>query len=193
MITLASLAAEPQDKSKEPKAPLAPGTNLPGPFHPYVVSGPAEVKGHFHCLVSEHNLDPVVLILTRDLDFSKPLKDLLTQINTAIDKNPASRLRCFVVFISNELGNVVENDDRREELAKRIEPLGNNLKHIVLCLDGKADLEKYNLDDNTFATIILYRRLQIVNSKVLGRDNFNDKAVNEVMADVTTKLGATRK
>jgi hypothetical protein len=195
-ITLGSLAAAPQekpreDKSKENKAPLTAGNNIPGPFHPFNVTGAQ--KGHFHCLVSQYDLDPVVMILTRDLDFSQPLKDLLSQLDTAIDKNPALRLRCFVVFISDELTNVAENDDKREELVKKIEPLGANLKHVVLCLDGKADLEKYGLDDNTFATIVLYRRLQIVASKVLGRDNFNSAAVKEVMADVVAKLGATKK
>ena len=80
----------PPAKKKAPPAkddsPLQVGKNLPGPFHPYNVTGPH--KQHFHCLVSEHDVDPMVMIFHKNVDFADPLANLLKKIDSAIDKIP---------------------------------------------------------------------------------------------------------
>src|SRR5256885_1529823 len=75
------LAADPPaDKDKEAKQPvLRVGGNVPGPFHPFNVTGKygprkvkdEEVDGTFHCPVTEHSEDPMVLVFSRDAQFDE--------------------------------------------------------------------------------------------------------------------------
>jgi hypothetical protein len=207
LVTLAGLAADPPAPDKDGKAPgqedkapgkggkgpLAEGNNLPGPFHPFNVTGPR--KGNFHCLVSEYDLEPVVMIVARDLELSEPFKDLLKQLDNAIAKNPAVRLRSFVVFLSDSLPDVVQNDDKREELAGKLEDAakGLGLKHVVLCLDSKSDLEKYALDESAAVTVVLYHKLKVVAHESLSREDLTAAKVQEIMTKVADRLGAKRK
>src|SRR5258708_231776 len=81
---LASAPASSQDKDA---APLAVGKDVPGPFHPYNVTGVNvyeeepkgtekagekklryNSKGRYHCLVTHHDADPVVMLFARSLD-----------------------------------------------------------------------------------------------------------------------------
>ena len=190
--------------SKKDTPPLTVGKNLPGPFHPYNVTGPH--KEHFHCLVSEHGLDPMVMIFYKNVDFSDPLPNLLKRLDTAIDKNPNTRLGASLVFLPDDLPDVVgstekdqeansKNDDARLELAKKIEAAGsdNKLKHVVLCLDNKSDVEKYELSDENLITVVLYAKLKIVAVYALPKSEFTEAALEKIMTDVAEKLGAKRK
>jgi hypothetical protein len=198
----------PADKkappSKKDNAPLTVGKNLPGPFHPYNVTGPH--KDRFHCLISEHGLDPMAMIFSKNVDFSDPLPNLLKRLDTAIDKNPNTRLGAFVVFLPDGLPDVVgssdkdqkantKNDDARLELVKKIEAFGsdNKLKHVVLCLDNKSDVAKYELSDENLVTIVLYAKLKVVAVHALAKSDFTEAAIDKIMADVAEKLGAKRK
>jgi hypothetical protein len=216
-LTLAAVAADPPAKPKEGKKPdapakpkdekkpdasqktdgdaVAPGKDLPGPFHPYNVTGPR--KGRFHCLVSEYGQEPVVMVIAHNLDFTdtpKGFKDLLKEVDNAIDKNPAARLKAFVAFQSDDLPNVVTDDESRDKFAKKVEDLaaGLMLKHVVLTLAGKADLEKYAATDTAYV-VVLYHKLAVVASERLGPDKLTEAKVKEIMAQVGSKLGATRK
>jgi hypothetical protein len=190
--------------SKKDLAPLTVGNNLPGPFHPYNVTGP--YKQHFHCLVSEHGLEPMVMIFHKNVDFSEPLPKLLQRLDTAIDKNPSTSLGTFVVFLPDDLPDVAgskeksqdtnsKNDDARLELEKKVEQAGSDmkLKHVVLCLDNKSDVSKYALSENNLVTVVLYTKLKIVAVHSLSKSDFTDAAVEKIMADVADKLGAKRK
>ncbi len=205
LFTLAAgLSAAPQAGKEGPKAPaqkdgkaaggpLAPGKDLPGPFHPFNVTGP--FADHFHYPVSDHNLDPGVLVFTRDLELSPPLRKLLSGLDNAIDKNPAVRLAATVTFLSDDLPNVVEDDDKRDELKAKVQDLARslNLKHAVLCLDSKPDVEKYLSDVNVAATVVLYKKFQIVASHPLPRDQITDARVQQILGEVATQLGAAKK
>ncbi|HZY84264.1 MAG TPA: hypothetical protein VFE78_05510 [Gemmataceae bacterium] len=196
LVALAALAAgPPAAPKKDDKAagPLAPGTNLPGPFHPFNVTGP--FADHFHCPVSDHNLDPGVLVFTRDLELSPPLRKLLTGLDNAIDKNPAARLAATVTFLSDDLPNVVEDDDKRDELKARVQELAKSLglKHVVLGLDSKPDVEKYLRGENVAAAVVLYKKFQIVASHALPRDQITDARTQQILGEVASQLGATRK
>ena len=177
LVSLAAAAAEPPAKEKEkekgessPPAKetktvpsLTVGTDLPGPFHPFNINGPA--KDRFHCVVSQQGLDPMVLVFVRDLQITEPLKDLLRRLDAACVKNPNVRLACAAVFLSDDLTRPVEMDDLREELASKLRDLADELKlkQVVLCVDGLADVEKYDLDREKAAyTVVLFRKLKVV-------------------------------
>ncbi|MGH7173335.1 MAG: hypothetical protein ACRELG_23885, partial [Gemmataceae bacterium] len=184
--------ADKKPPAKKDKAPLTVGENLPGPFHPYNVTGPH--KEHFHCLISEHGLEPMVVIFYKNVDFSDPLPKLLKRLDTAIDKNPNTRLGAFAVFLPDDLPDVVgsteknqdansKNDDTRLELAKKIDAADsdNKLKHVVLCLDNKSDVAKYELGDENLITVVLYAKLKIVAAYTLPKSEFTDAAIEKIM------------
>jgi hypothetical protein len=181
---------EAPSKSKDDPA------NLPGVFHPYNVTG--QHKGSFHCLISEHALDPMVMIFHKNVDFGEPLPDLLKKLDAAIEKNPNARLGSFVVFLPDDLPDIVgtndESDDARLKLEKKVDQAGADLKlkHVVLCLDSKDDVEKYNLRDSDLVTIILYNKLKVVAKFALPKSEFTGAAVEKILAAVADKLGATR-
>jgi hypothetical protein len=190
--------------SKKDNVPLRVGDDLPGPFHPYNVTGPH--KQHFHCLVSEHGLEPMVMIFYKSVDFSNPLPELLKRLDAAIDKNPNTRLGAFVVFLPDDLPDVVgskeksqetnsRNDDQRLELEKKIDQAGADmkLKHVVLCMDNKSDVTKYGLSEDNLITVVLYTKLKPVAIHALPKSDFTEAAIEKVMADVAEKLVAKRK
>src|SRR5262249_48162058 len=156
--------------------------NVPGSFHPYNVSArvltPEEAaeaelesgekgkkekdryttKGKYHCLVTEYDLDPVVILFARNLDDSAGFKSLLKKLDASIEKNRVRRLRAFVVFLDKEglgkdkKGNDRElsaEDDKRGEMAKNAEKIEKDceLKNVVLTLAAEKDVAKYGLDD----------------------------------------------
>ncbi len=209
LISLAGAAAEPPDQPKEkgkppPPAkdakakPLVAGRDLPGPFHAFNVNGPG--KDHFHCVVSQHGFDPMVLLFVRDLEVSDPLKDLLKRLDNACLKNPGVRLGCAVVFLSEDLQapekGGVENDDKREELAQKLRDLAGELKleKVILCLDSAKDpdLENYVQDREAAYTVILYRKLKVVAIESILRDKLPNK-VADILKQTADKFGAVRK
>lgn len=181
------------------KASLKAGSNIPGTFHPYNVtqridpepepgpgdkvgpSRPAErpTKGKYHCLVTAYDLDPVVLLVARNLDDNEAFRDLLKKLDAAVARHRVARLRCFVVGLYDDLTDVLKQDDKRDELAARLEKLSGdlNLKGVVLTLASPSDLAKYNLDESAALNVLLYRQLKVAEVKNLSRDKL-DKADN---------------
>lgn len=189
-LLLVPLPALADDKPAAEKPGPKVGDDLPGSFLPFNVTGPN--KGRFHSLVTDNDLDPVVVLFVRDLEVTDTLKDLLKQLDEQITKNPAARLHAFAVFVSNELPDVLADDDKREVVAKRLEDLGNGLglKELVVCLDDPKDVEKYASGD-AWATALLYRQFRIVAIDPLPKTDAKP-AEDKILADVREKLKPKR-
>ena len=198
VVSVLARADEPTTEKTDPKLP-----DMPGPFHAYNVTG--KYKGRYHSHIAEFGLEPMVMIFTREVDFSDPLKDLLKQIDNAVEKNPSARLHAFVVVQSDDLPEVLgvdndpavadKNDDRRNELVQKLEDeaKGLMLQHVDVVLAGKADLEKYKLDDAGFA-FFLFQRAKVTGGKVLKKDDkLTPEVTAEIMKTLAEKGGATRK
>lgn len=189
LILLALAAAPPEGKKN---AALRAGDDLPGPFHPYNVTGPH--KKHYHSLISEHGLKPMVLIFHKNVDVGDPLRNLLRKLDAAIEKTSSVPLGSFVVFLPDDLKEVAgrddDSDDARDALAEKVKDVADalKLKHVVLCLDSKADVEKYNLSDTNLVTVILCKKLKIAEIFALPKSDFTDKAVDKIMSAVSEKL-----
>jgi hypothetical protein len=194
-LVLAATAASPAEKqdAKEKKPGLVVGEDLPGPFHPYNVNGPR--AGRFHCLVTQTSLDPIVMVVVRDLDFTPGLKALEKELDNRAAKNPNVRLTTFTVFLSEELPDVVKNDDKREQLAAKLENFAKDLdlKQVVVCLGSKKDLEAYALDDSAWATVVLVKNYKVLAVHPLKKDALNEGMLKQIIDEVADKLGATRK
>jgi hypothetical protein len=189
----AASQAEKQDAKEKKKPGLVVGEDLPGPFHPYNVNGPR--AGRYHCLVTQTSLDPIVLVVVRDLDFTAGLKSLEKELENRAAKNPNVRLTSFTVFLSEELPDVVKNDDKREQLAAKLENFAKDLdlKQVVVCLGSKKDLEAYALDDSAWATVVLVKNYKVLAVHPLKKDALNAGQVKQIIDEVADKLGATRK
>src|SRR5438874_419347 len=105
-------AAEPAaDKAKDNKG-LRVGANVPGPFHPYNVTGrygprkemdkEEETEGRYHCPLTEHAEDPMVLVFTRDVEVGDKIKSLMQKLDNATAKNTNVRLAATVVFLEKQ-------------------------------------------------------------------------------------------
>jgi hypothetical protein len=178
--------------------------DLPGPFHPFNVTGKHE--GTFHSFVTAHDLDPAVLIFTSDLEVGKPLEDLLRLLDGAVEKNRNARLAVFVVFLDDaRLKDVVTDDDERDARARALKARWEalKLKHVVFALDSKANLrwwvvrwykvrDKYVFDDKAETTVFLYRRYKVLARHDFPKGGLNDDAVKEIMRQAKEYLGAER-
>jgi hypothetical protein len=190
LFPLAAVTVVAADPPADAKGGLQPGANLPGSFLPFNATGP--FRGRFHCPIDDYGLEPVVMLFVRDLAPTDPVKELLKNLDERIDKNPAARLHAFVVFLSDELPDVLANNDKREELAKRVEDLASGLmlKNVVLTLDSNKDVEKYALGDS-WATAILYSKFRVVAVHTLQKADAQ-AAAEKILADVGAKLKAAK-
>ncbi len=200
LTTAVAFAADPPPAAKDSKSPsLTPGINLPGPFHPYNATGAN--KGRYHCLVSEHGLDPLVIVFARNLeaaDPNGPVTELLTQLDLLIEKNPKARIAAFAVSLSDSLPEVVgaslQSDEQRKQVAGKLEDLAGarSLKSVVLTVAGKADVENYRLDDKADVTVVLADKYRVVSAYPLKTDELKAK-LNDILAEVADKFGAKKK
>lgn len=208
-----ALAADPP-ADKDKKA-LRVGANVPGPFHPYNVTGKygphkekdEEVEGRYHCPVTEHAEDPMVLVFTRDLEVGDKLKSLLQKLDNAAKANTNVRLAATVVFLDAKLKEVLgsnnETEDMRRDLAASLrekfagmftatnEFTKQNL--VVVCIGSNDDLKDhgYDLNLNNKVTVVLYNKLEI--RAIHDVEDLDDARIDAIMKDVADKLGATRK
>lgn len=176
------------------------GSDIPGPFHVYNITG--KKKGNYHCLVSEFALNPVVMVVVRGVEDKGGLQPLLKNLDNLIDKNPNTRLASFAVFLSSTLKDVAREDDQRDKLTKKIEDLfkpGPALKHVVLALDTPKKLAKWPLDEKADVIVILYNEYRTLAVHNLTWEQLNSPDKNklsekakEVLDDVRRKFNAKR-
>lgn len=193
MLATPAVSQSQKQDPKEKNRGLEKGKDLPGPFNPYNVTGPW--AGRYHCLVTQTSLDPLVMIVVRDFDFTEALQSLETQLDHRIEKNPNVRLSSFTVFLRDQAATPEKDDDERDELAAKITALAKakDLKHVVLTLDLKQDLENYHLDDNAWATVVLVNKYKVVSVHTLMKTQLNDEKVAQIIGEVAEQLGAKRK
>jgi hypothetical protein len=182
-------AAQPDATPVYPQA----DSNIPGPFATYNVTGPR--KGKYACLVTHHALNPVVMVVIRNTDMTDSLKKLLVKLDSAIDKNPNTRLAGFVVVLGDEIADIAASDDAREALEPKVEDIAkeSNLKWLTLALDGKDRLkDDYKVGDGVEVAVLLYNRYKTVSFHALTREQLTDEKVNQILGEVAEKLGARR-
>ncbi|MBI1916387.1 MAG: hypothetical protein HYS12_16890 [Planctomycetes bacterium] len=199
LLSVLVLGAVALGQDDSPPAFPKPGSDIPGPFHVYNVTG--KKKGNYHCLVSEFGLNPVVMVVVRGVEDKEGLQPLLGKLDNLIDKNPNTRLASFAVFLSSTLKDVAREDDQRDRLSKKIEDLfkAGGVKHIVLALDTPKKLAKWPLDEKADVVVVLYNEYRTLAVHNLTweqlnspkKDELSAKA-KEVLDDVRRKFGANR-
>ena len=197
LVLLALVGPGPADDAKFVSGPQ-PGQVLPGPFHPFNLTGPKNYLNRFHCLVCEYGNDPVALVFVNGTDFSPAVVKLLHGLNVAIVKQSRARLHSFAVILDPTLADVVKDDDQREALRPKIEQLDkaaelNDGDHLPLALDSAQDLKAYKLSDEAVVTVVLYREQKVVANYAFRKDQLDDKTVATVLNEGIAKLVGGRK
>ncbi len=185
-------------QAPEPLVYPQPGSDIPGSFTSYIATG--KRKGKYHCLVTEHDLNPVVMIVVRGTELTRPLRELLIKVDNAIDKNPNERLAGFAVFLTDKLTDLAQEKkvpddfDIRDELETKLGDIQKDagLKHLTLALNLKDKLKDYKVDDQVEVAVLLYHRFQTESLHLMTREQLTDAKVKEILGEIATKLGARR-
>jgi hypothetical protein len=189
-----AVAPPPMVPKADSVSVLQVGQNLPGPFHPYNATGPK--AGRYHCLVSAAGLEPGVLLFARGLEDNDAFKDLLKRLEGMVARNPQARLHVFVVFHGDTLPDPADDDDKRDDAAKKLEKLSETLalRHVVLSLGGKSELAKYKLNAEAPLNAVLFNKYKIAAYHALAADKVakDSKELEAIAADVVDKLGAKK-
>ena len=176
--------------------------NLPGPFHPFNING--KNKGQFHCVVTKHGLNPMVLIFVRGSDPEKPLVDLLKKVDEAVNKHDKRFLGGCAVFLNSDILNdeqrkstdtqledLLKDDDRREELSKKLfDALDTKegIHRVILCLYSESGPKGYDIGKDAEVTVLLYRRYKILDQYSFAKGKMTDKDVDTIMQAIVGKL-----
>jgi hypothetical protein len=188
-LVLTAFLAAPTETPLD--AGLKPGAEVPGPFQPYAVTGKDAHRGKFHSPVSEHGLDPTVLIFIRGID-AGPAAALLPALDAAVVKNERLRLGAVVIFLLDDIEDAVTEDVKREQAAARIQDQMGKYKHMEAYLDVPADVKEYHLNDKAEVTVLMYDRYRILVSRAYSKDGLKDEAAKALVADINAQLDAIR-
>jgi len=180
--------AAAQDKQPVPKEGLKAGMELPGEFQPFNING--KFRGRFHCLVCEHGLNPTAMVFVRGTDDLQGVTALLQGLNEAVKtkKNQKARLAAFAVFMDEQLPDVVANDDKREDVAKKLDDMAAKLDRVVVSLESKTNLDKYHLKPDPEVVLVLYDNLKVVDVIGKARGNLTKETVPGIVNDIVSKL-----
>jgi hypothetical protein len=165
----------------------------------------------FHCLVTEYDLDPVVMLFARGLYDSAGFKDLLKSIDRACDRYRVRRLRAFVVFIDPELKqfhipskfeDIVKKTDEGKKVSDklfdavtRVEKFAGEfqpkLDNVVLTIGATGELARYELSDEAL-TVVAYRALRIRGSYKFAADELDQEPTRKGLLTAVEKALITR-
>jgi hypothetical protein len=187
LLPLTLWAADPPALKSGPEV----GKDLPGPFHPYNVTG--KEAGNFHCVVCTSDADSVVLVFVRGSELKDDAQRLLGALDEAIAKDAKARISAAAIFLFDDLKNVVTDDVNRKKYAEQVEALKNAVKRnqVVLCLDSADSPKDYKLNPDARVTVLICSKLKVV-ANFAYKD---EKSVNTdaVVAAVKEKLGSAKK
>jgi hypothetical protein len=159
---------------------LVPQGYIPGAFHPVNVTG--NWAGKPHCLVCEHGLHPVAMVLVRDWpDNEDMLGTLFQKLDASVEKDSKSQLRGFGVFFGGP------------ELAQKVVALAKtkDLKNISLAIDqpdSASGIKRYKLPDAA-VTVVLYHNHKIAHVIKLAKDGLTEEAIDKVIGQFNALVG----
>jgi hypothetical protein len=181
-------------QDKKPPLAIYPqmGADIPGPFTSYMVTGRRKTK--FHCVVTEHALNPVVMVVMRGTELTPVRKYFLEKLDNAIHLNPNTRLAGFVIFQSDKMKELAGMDEVREEIEKQVLDVQRDtmLKHLQLALTTKAQLQKYQIDDQTDTFVLFYSRYRTISVYNLTKEQFTQEKVKEILSSVVDQVGGRK-
>ena len=148
------------------------GKMVPGPFHPFNVTG--EHAGQKACLYCSNGPNPVAVVFAREVN--PQVAALLKKLDEATAKNDKASMGSFAVFCSDKDGLA----DQLKSLAEQ-----QKLKSLVLSIDNPAGPKAYNIAKDADVTVVLYQEFTVKANHAFKKGELNAKAVERVVSDVS--------
>ena len=183
-----------------------PGAVLPGSFSPYNING--EYKDRYHCLVCEHELNPVVMVFAREPAEGKDqaLADLLKKLDQAVARHQKNYLAGFIVFLSpdakssatdatkvEDAGTLVAEAAARETLIARLQARAEKLKSVVVSCFPAAGPKDYAINDKAEVTVVFYNRFKVLDNFAFKEGQFQGNDVDAIIKKVDERLAPSKK
>jgi hypothetical protein len=152
------------------------GANIPGPFHPFNVTG--EKAGKKNCLVCQNSGNPVAMVFAREI--TPTTTALLKKLDAATVANSKASMGSFVVFLNDEEG-----------AQKKLETMAKDagLKELIVAMDNPAGPEKYKVAKEADVTVVLYDADGAVKANyAFKKGELKDKDVETIVGDVSKIL-----
>lgn len=224
LAILATFAPLPADD--EFKSGPQPGSLLPGPFECVVFNDKQTkalkddkdsldqkkkelAKKRLHCLVCDFGLNPVVMVLAREVGEGKegPLHQLLKKLDEAGEKHQERYLSNFVVFLSpdarssatdpklDDPAKLVEEAMARDALFARLDALVQKMdfKHLVVSCYLAEGPKGYNLNDKAEVTVVFYLKHKVVANFAFAEGKFKEENIEPILQKVEATLAAGKK
>jgi hypothetical protein len=145
---------------------------VPGPFHPYNVTG--SEAGKKNCLYCSNGNNPVAMIFAREV--TPQVARLIKKIDGATCANESCSMGSFVVFLNDKQGL----EDELKNLAKE-----NDLKKIVLSIDNPAGPKAYKVAQDADVTVVLYREHRVKSNHAFKKGQLKDKEIDSIVGEVS--------
>ena len=149
------------------------GQKVPGPFHPFNVTG--EDAGKEACLYCKHGDSPVAVVFARNPDDAMTRK-LIKALDAETAKHQKAEMGSFAVFLAGDKDKV---EPKLKEFAK-----AENFKHITLAIEGKEGPNKYNIAKDADVTVVLYFDRMVKANYAFPAGKMTDADIAAVVKDV---------
>ena len=151
--------------------------DVPGPFHPYNVTGKA--AGKKNCLYCQNGNNPVAVVFAREV--TPEVKKLIKKLDQCTAKNNDCRMGSYVVFLSDKEGL----DKQLKEMADKIK-----LEKIVLSIDNPAGPEEYKISKDANVTVLLYTKHIVKANHAFKKGELKDKDIEAIVKELPKILPA---
>ena len=145
--------------------------DVPGPFHPYNVTGKA--AGKKNCLYCQNGANPVAVVFAREV--TPEVTKLIKKLDDCTAKNGECKMGSYVVFLSDKEGL----DKELKELADK-----ENLKNIVLSIDNPAGSEEYKIGKDADVTVLLYTKHTVKSNHAFKKGELKDGDIEAIVKEV---------
>lgn len=169
VVALAAGFASAGDLKSGPQA----GEKVPGPFHPFNVTG--EDAGAKQCLYCKNGDNPVAVVFSRTPGDAMTQK-LIKALDAATIKNAKAEMGSYVVYLTG--------DEKQEAAIKEIAKK-HDLKQIILSIDDAQGPAKYEISKDADVTVLLYTDRVVKANHTFAKGKISDKDIEAVVADVT--------
>jgi hypothetical protein len=145
--------------------------DVPGPFHPFNVTGSA--AGKKNCLYCQNGSNPVAVVFAREA--TPEVAKLIKKLDQCTAKNSDCRMGSYVVFLSDKEGL----DKDLKEMADKAE-----LKKIVLSIDNPAGPQEYKISKDAEVTVLLYTKHIVKANHAFKKGELKDKDIEAIVKEL---------
>lgn len=151
--------------------------DVPGPFHPYNVTGSA--AGKKNCLYCSNGSNPVAVVFAREVN--PQVTKLIKKLDQCTAKNGDCRMGSYVVFLSD-----------KEGLDKELKAMADKakLEKIVLSIDNPAGPQEYKISKDADVTVLLYTKHIVKANHAFKKGELKDKDIEAIVQEVPKILPA---